>query len=174
MTFRPVVAALALSCLFALRASPAAANSDRGDLGDRDDLLQFLNSEHPSPGTILAGSCLMAVNYRSDPPTWIYVILPNSKTKGYLAQLVPDEPYPPAWMNMGNLHVLKRSVSLSDNFGGEATLAILEGSGWWIVQRHLAKVSTYAQALAKPPTLHCPTGSTMTRWRYGRRQRLSR
>ena len=96
-------AAGVLFSVLVLASTGQASTSDRGKLGDRDDLLRFLNSDHPSPRQIMSGSCLMAVNLKSDLPTWIYVILPDSGAKGYLAQLVPDEPRSPIWTNTGDL-----------------------------------------------------------------------
>lgn len=165
---------LSLCCELAWAGTPAA-RSDRGVLGDRKDLLQYLNTDLPARNGVMTGSCIVAESPVLDVPVWLYVVLPTPKTRGYLAGLRPDDPpYPPAWDNMGYIDVHKKSVSVWENLGGVATNAIMEGAGWWIVSHGLRRVGSYAQAVSSPPTLKCPSGTTMMNWRYGRRRSRSK
>ncbi len=162
----PTIGFASVLCVL-LSANSALAVSDRGTFGDRDDLLRFLNGKSPERYGIVTGSC--SVPSSELKPDWIYVLLPSSKGHGFLAELTPDPPYPPAWVNMGKLYLSKGKVSVQDHMGGDGVQAVLESAGRWIIRHRLQVAKTYAQALAKPPVLSCPSEVSMMEWPYRHR-----
>ena len=173
-TSSPKVAARLLPCLLGLVAGPVIARSDHGGLlGDRTDLIRYLNTHLPAPHGVLTGSCSLE-GYKGSQPSWLYVVLPNSGKRGLFIDLIADPPHPPAWANGGPLQVLPRSVTVDQAQGGMGLNAAYEGAGWWILRHHPKVVATYAQAVTKPPMLHCPDFTTMWEWRFGNRRRVHR
>ena len=169
---KPTIGALVLSCLLALAGAAAAEAEHGGLLGDRDDLVRYLNKHYSARGGILTGACRLVDDSGHNETSWLYVILPRSGKHGVFVDLIAEPPHPPAWANAGTLYVLKRSVAIDDQMQGGAGLnAVYEGAGWWILQHHPKVVATFAQAVAKPPTLRCPDETTMSEWRFGHRRR---
>ncbi len=147
-----------------LATNASAEEQSGGVYGNRDDAIAFTQRESPEHTGIQVGSCLLP--WGKD--QWVYVLLPRSYRRGYIASFLPEPGHPPAWVDMGYLKIRHGRAEVTENLGGTGSTLALEGAAEWILRRPTRIERTYRAALSRRPTQHCPDSAELSDQGYKR------